>query len=76
MLQDAVAHNPPAIGRLSELEEILAHRRNLRSGYGLPLRHADAPAVVAAVGQIEQARACGEDFCQPHRPRLTGDACA
>jgi predicted dehydrogenase len=75
MLKDAMAHNPPAVGQLNDLEEILAHRRNLRSGYGLPLRQASTPATVAAMGQLEQSRACGEDFCQPPR-RLAGDACA
>ena len=79
MLNDAVSHNPPGVGNLGELEEILAHRRNLRSGYGLPVRHetAPSPAAMAAMGQMEQSRACGEDFCQPAmKPRITGEACA
>jgi hypothetical protein len=73
------------VGTPGELEEILAHRRNLRSGYGLPVRHvesngshsAPSPAAMAAMGQMEQSRACGEDFCQPPtRARITGEACA
>jgi myo-inositol 2-dehydrogenase/D-chiro-inositol 1-dehydrogenase len=77
MLNDAVSHSPPAVGNLGELEEILANRRNLRTGYGLPLRHTDAD--VQAMGHIEQARACGEDLCTPPlptAPRIVGEACA
>jgi hypothetical protein len=80
MLNDAISHTPPAVGTPAELEEILTHRRNLRSGYGLPVRHtepANTPAAVAVMGQIEQSRACGEDFCQTiTKPRITGEACA
>jgi myo-inositol 2-dehydrogenase/D-chiro-inositol 1-dehydrogenase len=74
MLQDAVGHNPPSLGNLGELEEILAHRRHLRTGYGLPLRHNET--TVATLGQREQAHACGEDVCQPVALRRVGDACA
>ncbi len=63
MLNDAVAHNPPAVGTPCELEQILDHRRKLRGGYGLPVRHTEKQ--VAAMGRREEARACGEDFCQP-----------
>jgi len=77
MLNDAIDHTPPVIGTPQEMEEILANRRNLRNGYGLPLRHTEQS--VAAYGKSEQARACGEDFCQPTtlpQPRIIGDACA
>jgi predicted dehydrogenase len=74
MLNDAISHGPPAVGQPRELEEILAQRRNLRSGYGLPVRHTES--TIAAVGKMEQARACGEDLCQPGKPRIIGDACA
>jgi hypothetical protein len=74
MLDDAIANAPPAVGQLHELEEILQHRRNLRSGYGLPLRHTDN--AVATMGKLEQSRACGEDLCQTSKTRIIGDACA
>jgi myo-inositol 2-dehydrogenase/D-chiro-inositol 1-dehydrogenase len=75
MLNDAVSHSPPAVGAPAEMEEILAHRRSLRTGFGLPVRHTDA--AVHAMGHAEQARACGEDICQPAtKPRITGEACA
>jgi len=38
MLQDAVSHDPPSIGTPGEMQEILAYRRSLQSGFGLPLR--------------------------------------
>jgi myo-inositol 2-dehydrogenase/D-chiro-inositol 1-dehydrogenase len=74
MLDDAVKNSPPAVGQLHELEEILQHRRSLRSGYGLPLRHTEA--AVAAVGKLGQSAACGEDLCQTTKPRIATDACA
>ncbi len=80
MLKDAVSHMPPVVGRLSELDDILAHRHALRqngdSGYGLPLRQTDQQ--LSAMGKREEARACGEDFCTPPPPRppIAGDACA
>jgi hypothetical protein len=76
MLKDAVSHNPPSVGGLNVLEEILLHRRELRGGYGLPARHTQKS--VAAMGHREEARACGEDFCQPTptKPRQARDACA
>jgi myo-inositol 2-dehydrogenase/D-chiro-inositol 1-dehydrogenase len=74
MLDDAVKNSPPAVGQLHELEEILQHRRNLRSGYGLPLRHTEK--AVAAMGHRQEAAACGEDLCQSTKTRLTTDACA
>jgi len=74
MLDDAVAHNPPAVGELHELEEILQHRRSLRSGFGLPVRHGET--AVAAMGKLGEASACGEDLCQANKVRVIGDACA
>ncbi len=65
MLEDAVKNGCPPVGKLSELEQILEQRRRARKGYGLPLRDSDRS--VAAMGAREQARACGEDLCQPKR---------
>lgn len=61
MLRDAMANNPPAIGTQREMQQILAHRRTLRSGFGLPVRPTDAPRQPSPVGQPEIA--CGEDLC-------------
>ena len=74
MLNDAVSHTPPVVGTQAEMEEILENRRNLRNGYGLPVRHTEQ--AVAAYGKMEEARACGEEFCQPGAKRISGDACA
>lgn len=56
MLHDAVKNNPPAIGSADEMEAILEHRRNLRDGYGLPLRDPATNALIAPVP-------CGEEAC-------------
>ncbi len=57
MLHDAIKNNPPAIGTPAEMEAILEHRRNLRDGYGLPVRDSGVNhKLVAPV-------ACGEEFC-------------
>ena len=61
MLNDAVANKPPAIGTGRELQEILKHRRSLRSGFGLPVRAESCPAQPVPVGQPQVA--CGEDLC-------------
>jgi predicted dehydrogenase len=61
MLNDAVKHNPPAVGTNKELEAILKHRRSLRSGFGLPVRPQDCPTDPVPVGQPPIA--CGEDLC-------------
>ncbi|MCL2647393.1 MAG: Gfo/Idh/MocA family oxidoreductase [Phycisphaerales bacterium] len=74
MLDNAVKNAPPSVGNLGELEQILEHRKYLRNGYGLPLRHTDQ--TIAAIGQRGQAQACGEDLCQPATLRKLGDACA
>lgn len=37
MLDDAVGKNPPAIGKVEDMDEIMARRRTLKSGYGLPV---------------------------------------
>ncbi|MFT3786389.1 MAG: hypothetical protein QM770_09505 [Tepidisphaeraceae bacterium] len=63
MLDDAVKNAPPVVGKASELKEILAHRRSLRSGFGLPVRPQDCPTEPTPVGL--PANACGEELCNP-----------
>jgi len=41
MLNDAIANMPPVRGTPEEMHQILAHRRNLSNGFGLPVRHHD-----------------------------------
>lgn len=36
MFYDAVDHNPPCIGKVEDMDEIMARRRTLTNGYGLP----------------------------------------
>jgi len=43
MLNDAVAHVPPARGTPEEMQQILEHRRGLLNGFGLPVRTQDHP---------------------------------
>ncbi|MCL2641269.1 MAG: Gfo/Idh/MocA family oxidoreductase [Phycisphaerales bacterium] len=62
MLDDAVKNTPPSVGTLSDLSEILEHRKHLRTGFGLPLRRSDQS--LASLGQLSQSQACGEEFCQ------------
>lgn len=70
MLEDAVKNNPPAIGTQTEMQAILEHRRNLRNGYGLPVR---AEEQSCGTGH---PIACGEEFCNvPKMPKRI-DACA
>jgi len=61
MLNDAIANTPPVVGTQREMEQILAHRRTLRTGYGLPARPQDCPNEPVPVGQPQMA--CGEDLC-------------
>lgn len=61
MLNDAVAYNPPARGTKKEMDQILAHRRTMRNGYGLPVRPQESPTTPAPVGQPPIA--CGEELC-------------
>jgi myo-inositol 2-dehydrogenase/D-chiro-inositol 1-dehydrogenase len=61
MLADAVKNNPPAVGTSKELKMILEHRRQLRNGFGLPVRPQACPAEPAPIGQAPIA--CGEDLC-------------
>jgi myo-inositol 2-dehydrogenase/D-chiro-inositol 1-dehydrogenase len=61
MLNDAVSHDPPARGTKKELDQILAHRRTMRNGYGLPVRPNECPTMPAPVGQPPVA--CGEELC-------------
>ncbi len=61
MLHDAVKNGPPARGTKKEMEQILAHRRTLREGYGLPVRPQECPDQPAPVGMPPVA--CGEELC-------------
>jgi myo-inositol 2-dehydrogenase/D-chiro-inositol 1-dehydrogenase len=61
MLNDAVKNAPPVRGTKKELEAILAHRRSLREGYGLPVRPQECPANPEPVGMPPVA--CGEELC-------------
>lgn len=72
MLNDAISHDPPAVGTKKEMEQILAHRRTLRSGFGLPVRAQDCPTIPAPVGQPPIA--CGEDLCTMQEQKRMQDA--
>jgi myo-inositol 2-dehydrogenase/D-chiro-inositol 1-dehydrogenase len=61
MLKDAVENEPPVRGTKKEMQQILAHRRSLRTGFGLPVRPQDCPATPTPVGQPPIA--CGEELC-------------
>jgi myo-inositol 2-dehydrogenase/D-chiro-inositol 1-dehydrogenase len=61
MLNDAIKNSPPAIGTKKEMEQILAHRRSLRTGFGLPVNPQHCPTEPVPVGQPPIA--CGEDLC-------------
>jgi myo-inositol 2-dehydrogenase/D-chiro-inositol 1-dehydrogenase len=61
MLNDAIKHVPPVVGQKKDMEQILRHRRSLRTGYGLPARPAEAPNDPIPVGSPPQA--CGEELC-------------
>ncbi len=86
MLHDATANQPPALGTKKEMQQIVAHRKSLRSGFGLPVRPQDCPSEVGMPGSPQSA--CGEDLCsidqrnraalqaaaQPEIPRSDGPA--
>jgi myo-inositol 2-dehydrogenase/D-chiro-inositol 1-dehydrogenase len=61
MLNDAIANVPPVIGTKRDMQEILKHRRTLRSGYGLPSRPQECPENAIPAGQPPNA--CGEELC-------------
>ena len=61
MLRDAISHQPPVVGTKSDLQQILAHRRSLRDGFGLPVRAQEPPTECAEPGRPPVA--CGEDLC-------------
>ena len=61
MLNDAVKNQPPVRGTKKEMDQILAHRRTMRNGYGLPVRPQECPTLPAPVGQPPVA--CGEELC-------------
>jgi myo-inositol 2-dehydrogenase/D-chiro-inositol 1-dehydrogenase len=74
MLHDAVRNQPPSVGSKRDMDQILRHRRSLRTGYGLPARAEDAPNEAVPVGTPPIA--CGEDLCglQEIRARAEEDA--
>jgi hypothetical protein len=43
MLNDAIANQPPARGTPDEMQQILAHRRSLIDGFGLPVKTEEQP---------------------------------
>jgi predicted dehydrogenase len=43
MLNDAIANQPPARGTPEEMQQILAQRRNLIDGFGLPVKTEEQP---------------------------------
>lgn len=61
MLNDAIKNDPPVRGTQKEMEQILAHRRTMRNGYGLPVRPQECPTQPVPVGQPPIA--CGEELC-------------
>ncbi len=61
MLRDAVANDPPVKGTKRDMQQILRHRRELRSGYGLPSQPQGCPRTPIPAG--EPPLACGEEFC-------------
>ncbi len=61
MLHDAVKNSPPVVGTKKEMEQILTHRRSLRTGFGLPVNPQVCPSEPVPVGQPPIA--CGEDLC-------------
>ncbi|MGD0461991.1 MAG: Gfo/Idh/MocA family oxidoreductase [Tepidisphaeraceae bacterium] len=61
MLHDAVANGSPVKGTKREMQQILQHRRTLRSGYGLPSRQQGCPEDAIPAGQPPLA--CGEELC-------------
>jgi len=48
MLHDAISHVPPVRGTPSEMQQILEHRRNMVSGFGLPVKAQELPEPVGA----------------------------
>lgn len=61
MLRDAIANGPPVKGTQREMQQILQHRRTLRTGFGLPSRPQDCPDEPIPAGQPPLA--CGEELC-------------
>lgn len=61
MLNDAISNQPPVRGTKREMQQILQHRRTLRSGFGLPVRPQECPAEPPPVGIPPIA--CGEEIC-------------
>ena len=61
MLHDAIKNSPPVKGTKKEMDDILKHRRSLRSGFGLPVRPQECPTEPSTIHQ--PTLACGEDLC-------------
>ncbi len=61
MLHDAVKNSPPVRGTRKDMQQILQHRRTLRTGYGLPVRPQDTPHDPVPANQPSMA--CGEELC-------------
>jgi myo-inositol 2-dehydrogenase/D-chiro-inositol 1-dehydrogenase len=61
MLRDAVANGLPVKGAKRDMQQILQHRRTLRSGYGLPSQPQGCPEEAIPAGQPPMA--CGEELC-------------
>ncbi len=61
MLNDATARAAPTRGNKRDMQQILEHRRTLRSGFGLPVRPTECPTDPLPPGS--QPMACGEDLC-------------
>lgn len=70
MLKDAKKNTPPVRGVKKDLEAILEHRRNLREGYGLPVRPQDCPCSEAMPAANPVGAACGEDLCGLEQARV------
>lgn len=69
MLADAVKNKPPVRGTKADLDAILAHRRSLREGYGLPVRPQDCPTTPLPANL--PTAACGEDLCGLEQARVS-----
>ena len=61
MLRDAIANGLPVKGSKRDMQQILQHRRTLRTGYGLPSQPQGCPEEPIPAGQPPMA--CGEELC-------------
>jgi myo-inositol 2-dehydrogenase/D-chiro-inositol 1-dehydrogenase len=74
MLHDAQKNTPPVKGSKKDIDEILKHRRSLRSGFGLPVRPQDCPTEPVEATQHAPTLACGEDLCGLQEQRRMEEA--